>query len=271
MIEGVSVRCTVGGVELLRSSRIVLSYKRRAVLSSLVITVPDPFGDVRLNIAMGDAVALRFGYRREKKLWHEWTGTLDSIDQPPSKSGEENALILRCVGMEKALSTTFVTESFYGESAKVVARRLLSMTGLAVSNVNIPDEILPHQVFSHVSVARAIKQLDMTLSTSFGHDLSAHASWLGPNGLTWSAGDEEGDVYTIATAENLLVHTPPVGKGTGVITSVLLPNLIASRRIQIRDVRRGVYGSFRALEVVHTLSAKGNTSTITYGKEQGWG
>ena len=34
MIEGINIRCTVGGVEVLRSPRILLTLRRRSVLST---------------------------------------------------------------------------------------------------------------------------------------------------------------------------------------------------------------------------------------------
>lgn len=137
--------------------------------------------------------------------------------------------------------------------------------------VEIPEEVLPYQVFSGVSVARAVKQLSHTLERSFGHDMSRHALWLGASGLTWSAGDEPGDVYSVATAENLIAHTPPqTPEGVGVVVSVLLPGLTHSRLVHISDTRRGVDATVRALDVVHTLQDGGNSTAISYGKDTGW-
>lgn len=68
------------------------------------------------------------------------------------------------------LATTLVTESFYKESARAVAARLLARTGLPVAGVDIPDAELPHQVFSRVPVARALKQLETSLTRAFGAD-----------------------------------------------------------------------------------------------------
>ena len=164
-----------------------------------------------------------------------------------------------------------MTESFYREPADVVARRLLARTGLAVGAVEVPGEVLPWQVFSGVSVARAIRQLSHSLERSFGHDMSRHALWLGASGLTWSAGDEPGDVYSVATAENLLSHTPPeTADGVGVVVSVPLPGLTHSRLVHIRDTRRGVDATVRALTVAHTFQDSGNSTVISYGKDTGW-
>lgn len=272
MIEGLNIRCNVGPVQVLRSSFIELVYRRRAVLSRAIITIPDPFGEVRAVLAIEQAVALRFGYRGEATLWHEWEGTVEAIDQPDGQQDDADAVTIRAVGLEKALATTIITESFYQEPADVVARRLLARTGLPVGAVEVPGDILPYQVFSGVSVARAVKQLDMTLARSFGYDLSHHALWLGASGLTWSAGDEPGATYHIATAENLLTHTPPsVPGGMGLVRAALLPGLTHSRLLHIRDSRRGIDVTSRAQEVIHTLQAGGNVTTISYGQHEGWG
>lgn len=271
MIEGLNIRCDVGPVEILRSPFLELVFRRCAVLSRATLLVPDPEGEVRSRLAVGQAVAVRWGYRGEAGMWQEWEGTVEGIDQPRRDADGADAVVVRAVGLEKALTTTTVTESFYREPADVVARRLLARTGLAVGAVEVPGEVLPWQVFSGVSVARAIRQLSHSLERSFGHDMSRHALWLGASGLTWSAGDEPGDVYSVATAENLLSHTPPeTADGVGVVVSVPLPGLTHSRLVHIRDTRRGVDATVRALTVAHTFQDSGNSTVISYGKDTGW-
>lgn len=271
MIEGLNIRCNVGPVEVLRSPFIELVSRRRAVVSRATVTIPDPEGSVRAALAVKQSVVVRWGYRGEAGFWQEWEGAVDSIDQPPAGSVGADAVTVQAVGLEKALTTTMVVESFYREPADVVARRLLARTGLAVGAVDVPGDVLPYQVFSGVSVARAIKQLSMTLEQAYGHDMSRHALWLGASGLTWSAEDEPGAVYSVATAENLLAHTPPLTPdGVGVVVSVPLPGLTHSRLVHIRDARRGVDATVRALDVVHTLQEGGNSTAISYGKDTGW-
>ena len=271
MIEGLNIRCNVGPVEILRSPFLELVFRRCAVLSRATVVVPDPEGEVRSRLAVGQAVAVRWGYRGEARMWQEWEGTVEGIDQPRRDADGADAVVVRAVGLEKALTTTTVTESFYREPADVVARRLLARTGLAVGAVEVPGEVLPWQVFSGVSVARAVKQLSHSLERSFGHDMSRHALWLGASGLTWSAGDEPGDVYSVATAENLIAHTPPqTPDGVGVVVSVPLPGLTHSRLVHIRDTRRGVDETVRALTVAHTFQGSGNSTVISYGKDTGW-
>ena len=273
MITGFNVRCDVGPVEVLRAPFLEIVYRRRAVLTRAVIQIPDSEGKVRAAVAQGDPMHLRFGYRGETTLWHEWRGTVASIDQPPRRDSGRDAVVVRGVGLEKALSETRVTESFTNESAAAVAFRLLAKTGLPVAGADLPGDTLPHQVFSGVTVARALKQLEVTLSRQFGRDLSRYAVWLGKDGLRWSADDEPGDVYVVETAKNLLNHTPPARPGEmGVVLSAPLPGLTHSMKVGIRDARRGIAALVRAEEVRHVLSeSRGNSTAVLYGKEAGWG
>lgn len=271
LIEGLNVRCNVGPAQILRSPLIELVFRRSAVVSRAKVAIPDPEGEVRARLAIGQPIALRFGYRGEANYWQEWQGTIENIGQPGADAEDADAIVVQAVGREKALATTTVKESFYREPASSVARRLLAATGLPVGNVDVQGDVLPYQVFSGVSVARAVKQLSVTLERSFGHDMSRHAVWLGASGLTWSAGDEPGLAYGIRTCETLIAHEPPqTPDGVGVVVSVLQPGLTHSRLVHITDARRGLDFTARALAVVHTLKDGGNSTTVTYGKDQGW-
>ena len=265
MIEGINIRCTVGGVEVLRSPRIVLTLRRRAVVSTCEVDIPDADGSVQAGLAKKQKVRVRFGHRGEGGIWHDWSGTVKDF-QPAGP----DAVRVSAVGLEQALIDTTVTEAMHGEPADVVARRLLASTGLPVAAINIPAETFPHIVFSNVTVARAVKQLATSLERSWGHDLSRHAVWLGEAGLYWSGGDEPGDVFVIETAANLLTHSPnPAGMSYAV--STVLPGLTHSRKVRIRDHWRDFSELVRAEEVVHNLGAGGNTTTIGYGQDCGWG
>lgn len=267
MIEGINIRCNVGGYEVLRSPRIQLIYRRAAVVSRAEIDLADSDGKLVEGLENKQPVKIRFGYRGNTSLWHEWQGTISGKQQ----AGADTLRVL-AVGQEQKLLDTRITQSFHGEPAKVVARRILESTGLAVGEIVVPDNVLPHIVFSNATVARAVKQLEQSLVRSFDHDFSKHSLWLGANGLTWSAGDEPGATYIIATAENLLSHNPDENpSGLKSIKAVLLPGLTHSMKVRIRDVRRGISDVVRAQEVCHELGASGNTTTILYGTERGWG
>ena len=265
MIEGINIRCNVGSIEVLRSPRIVLTLRRRAVVSTCEIDIPDADGSVQQSLAKKQDVRIRFGHRGEGGTWHDWSGTIKDF----TPSGSDTIRVV-AVGKEQALIDTTVTEALHGEPSDVVARRLLSATGLPVAEINIPVETFPRMVFSNVTVARAIKQLTSSLERSWGHDLSKHAVWLGEAGLYWSDGNEPGDVFVIEAAANMITNNPnPAGMSYAI--STVLPGLTHSRMVRIRDPRRDYSELVRAEEVIHILGADGNTTTIGYGANQGWG
>lgn len=265
MIQGLNVRCNVGPFQVLRSPRIELVTRRRDVVSTCEIDVPDQDGSVRPLLEKKQKVSIRFGHRGGSGLWHEWEGTVKDFTQTGA-----DIIRVACVGLEQALIDTKITEAMHGEPADVAGKRLLAASGLPVADVSIPAETFPHMVFSGVSVARAIKQLSQTLEGSFGHDLSRHAVWLGKSGLYWSPESEPGAVYVVESACNLMTNSPnPNGMSRAV--STLLPGLSASMLVRIHDSRRGTNELVRAEEVTHSLSEGGNKTTIGYGCEQGWG
>ena len=245
MIEGVNVRCNVGPFEVLRTPRLVLSFHRRAVVSRAEMSLPDPDGSIRAGLSAGQSVRVRFGHRGEGGTWQEWSGTVKDIVQAGPDTVRVTAL-----GLEKALLDTTVTLAMHGETSLSVASRLLAST-------------------SGCTVARAIKQLSATLERSYGHDLSKHAVWLGASGLYWSDASEPGDIFVIQSADNLISHSPDP-EGMSRIRATLLPGLTASRMVRIRDARRQFSALVMAQSVVHELGTGGNTTTIEYGKDEGW-
>ncbi|HIW01556.1 MAG TPA: hypothetical protein H9894_10290 [Candidatus Desulfovibrio intestinipullorum] len=265
MIEGINIRCNVGRIEVLRSPRIVLSLRRRSVVSTCEIDIPDADGSVQTGLAQKQAVRVRFGHRGEGGTWHDWQGTIKDF----APAGADTIRVFT-VGQEQALIDTTVLGAMHGEPSDVVARRLLAATGLPVAEITIPVETFPHIVFSNVTVARALKQLSSSLERSWGHDLSKHAVWLGEAGLYWSDGNEPGDVFVIEAAANMITNNPnPAGMSYAI--STVLPGLTHSRMVRIRDPRRDYSELVRAEEVIHILGVDGNTTTIGYGANQGWG
>lgn len=263
MIEGFNIRCTVGGLEVLRSPRIVLALRRRAIVSRCELDVPDTDGSVQAVLAKKQPVRIRFGHRGDGGTWHDWSGTVSDF-----RMSGGDAVRVAAVGKEQALLNVKVTEAMRGEPADVVARRLLASTGLPVAAVAVPSEVLPHIVFSGVSVAMAVKQLASTLEASFGHDMSKHAVWLGESGLYWSDGDEPGDIPVIESAENLISHSPNPS-GMSEVVATVIPGLTHSRLVRIRDSRRQFSELVRAQEVIHSLGEH-DTTTIRYGSHEGW-
>lgn len=263
-ITGVDIRVQVGTFEALRAPRAEVISRRRAVVTRAEVELPDPEGTLQAAITVGHDVTLAFGYRGGPM--QQFTGTVDGIRQ----AGPDAVTVL-AAGRELALTRTTLTESFHGEPVATVARRILERSGLPVAEVAIPDVTLPHIVFATVPLWRAVRQLAESIQRGHGHDLSRHALWLGADGLRWSAGDEPGPLYTVATGENLITHNPATAPGAlSEVETVLLAGLTHSMQFRLEDARRGVSGQFRAQEVRHMLTPSGNRTLIRYGADHGW-
>ena len=156
---------------------------------------------------MDQKVVIRFRLPRESGFEQEWRGTIESISQPRADDVSADAIVVNAIGLEKPWLRQWFGNLSAKEPCEAVARRLLAASGLPVGEVDVPVDVLPWQVFSNVSVARAVKQLANTLERSFGHDMSRHAPLAWRKGVSWSAGDEPGNVFAITTAENLLANT----------------------------------------------------------------
>ena len=189
MIEGINIRCNVGGVEVLRSPRIVLTLRRRAVVSTCEVDIPDADGSVQVSLAKKQAVRVRFGHRGEGGTWHDWSGTVKDF-QPAGP----DTIRVQAVGLEQALIDTTVTEAMHGEPADVVARRLLVSTGLPVAGITIPAETFPHIVFSNVTVARPSNSLPPAWNVASGTTFPGTRSGWGKRACTGRRGRTGGRV-----------------------------------------------------------------------------
>lgn len=267
MIEGISIRANVGAFEVLRSPKIVIESKRRQIVGTASLEVPDPTGEIRNGLNLGNKVQIIMRYKGDNPLEQTWQGTIYSLQT------EADNIIIIAKGLEQILLDTFITEAFFEEPANLVAKRILEKTGLPVGKIDMGEYILPYQVFSSCNLAMAIKQLSQTISQSCQADMSRHALWLDSNQMwNFSDGDEEGDIFIIETAKNLLNHRPPQKQGEiGELETVLLPSLTHSRIIKIRDSVRDIVQEVRAQEVTHQMEQGKNRTIIRYGKDEGWG
>lgn len=266
MIEGVSIRAKVGAFEVLRSPSIIIESKRRQIVGTASLEVPDPSGEIRQSLQVGQNVQIIMRYKGDNPLEQTWQGTVNSVQT------QADNLIVLAKGLEQALLDNFITEAFYEEPANIVAKRILEKTGYSIKTLDFGEFVLPYQVFSHWTIAGAIKQLSQTISQSYQVDMSKHALWLDSNQMwNFSDCDEEGDIFIIETAKNLLSHKPPQKQGEmGELETVLLPGLTHSRLIKIRDSVRDVVLEVRAQEVTHKMEQGKNRTIIRYGKDQGW-
>ena len=76
-----------------------------------------------------------------------------------------------------------------------------------------------------------------------------------------------------ASGEMLLRHSPNADVSSlSEVVSILDPGVRDSQLVRVKDARRGTDETVRAEEVIHMISGTaGNTTTIRYGADYGWG
>jgi len=263
MITGLNINLTVGSWTVQRLPWGELRLERGAVAGRLIFELPDPQGELSRALRNGDPAGLFFGYRDEGPSQY-WSGKITEI------KGAGQTVKVTALSPEKALIYTKVTECFHKESSRQVVRRLIALAGLAPGRLEGPDETIPHLVFSGQPVYDCLRQVNATLERVYEHDMAAQVYWQGRDGrLNWGDFDEPGPRAVFAAGDNLISHDPR-GDDEGQVTGFLFPGLTHSQQIIIRDARRGLEITKRALSVRHQLGAKGNLTVVTYGKEKGY-
>lgn len=261
-ITGLDLNLTVGSFTVNRLPWALLTLERGAVAGRCAIELPDPRGAVAAGLSEGDPVNLFFGYRGGPG--QSWSGRITEI-----KARKDQALVT-AKSAELAFIETEVIECFHNENAKTVVTRLMALAGVAPGRLEGPDEVIPHLIFNGFPVWRCFRILNETLERVYELDLSACPFWIDENGLgQWGDFDEPGPVPVLASGDNLIKHDPKNGD-EGRATALLHPGLNHSRLFTVRDFRRSLELTKRALSVTHQLGERGNLTTVTYGIERGY-
>ena len=283
MITGLNINLTVGSWTVQRLPFAELCLERGAVAGRLALELPDPQGELSRALRNNDPVGLFFGYRGDQgpasaSASSTGTGPAGYGSGPAARwrgkiteiKGAGKTVKITALSPEKALIDTRVTECFHKESGRQVARRLITLAGLAPGRLEGPDETIPHLVFSGQAVCDCLRQVNATLERVYEHDMAAQVYWQGQDGrVNWGDFDEPGPRAVFATGDNLISHDP-LGVDEGRVTGFLFPGLLHSQQIIIRDAKRGLEITKRALTVRHQLGAKGNLTIVSYGKEKGY-
>ncbi|MDP2401633.1 MAG: hypothetical protein Q8M66_06610, partial [Actinomycetota bacterium] len=236
---------------------------RTAPLGSAGLILPDVDGTLSRSLKTGAAAKIEFS--SSSGVAGAWSGT---IAAPPAAAPERDHLGVRLVSLALPLATTRITQTFSNETPEAIITWAIRLSGLAVGKVAATGMVLPHFIASDCSVVALARQLALTCQRSFDLDMSAWKLWLGAGGVNWGDFDEPGSVPTIASGEGLLLHAPTGGPcGLGAIETFLLPDLTHSRRFHLRDSRRGIDASYRALHVRHSGTVNRVRTHIFYGAE----
>ncbi len=263
-IDGINLDITIGGLEVYRAPRWWIESLRHFPLGRAGITLADPSGELYRTIKPGDAVTISAGYRNQDST--SWSGTVSNFY--PGETPDQ--LEIRAVDGSAPLSTTRIMQSWENETPEALVAWAIRQSGLTVGKIGATGMVLPRAAAGDIPVWQLVQQIKGSCREAFGLDMSKWALWLGRDGVNWGDFDESGDTVTIATAANLIKHSPLDSvTGMSLIETYLLADLSHSRLIRLQDDRRGIDKTHRALRVRHEGTPDRVRTFVWYGVEHG--
>ncbi len=264
--SGLRVHILLAGRDILRCPRWWIESERQAPFSMAGLTLADPTGELYRAVKQGDSLEIRGGYRNQTPAI--WTGAVAWTRQGRTR----DELELAAADPASIIATTLVRQSWENETPEAIVAFAIRKAGLAAGRVGATGMVLPRFVASSIPVWQVAVQAAHSCQKAFDLDMRRWALWQGGDGrVNWGDFDEPGDVAVIATAAGLIRHDPAGGaKGLGTVETFLLPELRHSRLFRLRDVRRGVDQTFRALRVRHEGTPDKARTHLVYGEEHGW-
>lgn len=265
LINGVRTHIFIGGLEIMRTPRLLIESVRRQPMWSFEITLPDPAGDVGRAVKLGDPVNMGIGYRDKAPTL--WAGVVKAV-----RPGNKDQIIVSGVGRDdELLNTVTICQSWENETPEAIVRYAAAQTGLAIACIDSLGVLFPRFVSSTVPVWQLARQAAETCQRGFDLDMSAWKMWLGPDGIHWGDHDQSGIVPAIATGAGLIKHLPADNLAAfSTVETFLLPDLMHSRVFGLIDNKRGINDSFRALEVRHLIEETSTRTHLSYGVEYGY-
>ncbi|SHI73898.1 hypothetical protein [Halodesulfovibrio aestuarii] len=255
-IYGIELSIQIGNYLIHRAPRCIITYDRHTVLSRAEIHIPNHvFGAAKnmlSSLSQFPEVSIAVGYRNQKP--HKWKGTVDGWKQGQGKKRDQ--LVIYAAGVELPLAQKTICEMWVNEAAPAIAKRILEASGLTVGVVDVPQEIIPRMTLATVPVWQAIQQLSNTLQQGHGCNMKDHALWVGEAKLVHFAPCDHWQETTpvIATGAGLIRYTPAkTVYGHSEVETFLLPTMRAGMRFTLKDSRKGIAGTFRALRVTHSV------------------
>jgi hypothetical protein len=265
-ISGLNIRIILAGREVLRAPRWWIASERHAPLGRAGVTLPDPIGEIWRTVTEGDSLEIRLGYR--DRTPSTWTGTV--VGRNPGRTKDQVEVV--AVDGAAPLARTRITQSWENESPSAIIAWAVRRAGLPVGRIGNVGMVLPRFVASDIPVWQVARQAAHSCQNAFDLDMRRWALWRGTDGtVNWGDFNEPGPVPEIATAVGLIRHTPALFPQSGLsrVETFLLPEMTHSRLFWLRDSRRGIDGTFRALRVLHEGEPDKVRTHIWHGEEHG--
>lgn len=263
-ITGIRTEIKIGRTQILRCPSCLIESERHQALSRATLTLADASGELFRTFAKGDSVQIKLGYRDQPPTI--WTGSVRWVGKGETK----DQITIGAVDRAMPLLTTRLKQVWENETPEAIVDYAIRQAGLPVGRIGQIGMVLPRVIASDVSVWQLVQQIALSCYQSFALDMGRWAFWLGSEGVNWGDFDEPGSIPIIATGAGLLNHEPAVGAfGRGRIVSLLQPDLMHSRRVQIKDRRRGIDAVHRVLSCEQLIEPNKIRTHIEYGVEHG--
>lgn len=268
-IYGIKLSIQIGNYLFRRVPRCIITYDRHTVLSRAEIHVPNHvFGageNTLSSLSQFQEVSIEVGYRNQKP--HKWVGTVDGWKQ--GQGNKRDQLIIYAAGVELPLTQKTIREMWVDEPAPTIAKRILEASGLKVGVVDVPHEVIPRMTLATVPLWQAVQQLSNTLRQGHDCNMVDHALWVDEAKLVnFAPCDHWQDTTSvIATGAGLIRHTPSqTVNGRSEVETFLLSTMRAGMRFSLKDSRKGIAGTFRALRVMHSVEPNKARTFLSYSE-----
>ena len=263
MLSGIRTHIILPGKEIFRCPRCWIESVRHRPLTRYGITLPDPKGEYYRSIEKGAAVEIRLGYRNEAPAI--WKGSVSRIRSGLTKDQIEVVV----VGVEAPLTETIITQAFENETPETIIKWAIGQAGMTPGRIDVPGVVFPRFVASSIPVWQVARQCATVCSRAFGMDMTRWALWMDASGaVNWGDFEEDGEVPVIATAEGLIAHLPDKNaSGLNRVETFLLSGFRHSRLFRLKDWRREIDDTFRALRVRNEVTTTRARTHIWYGEE----
>lgn len=265
-IHGLNIRIQVGGLEIIRCPEWRLESVRHQPLGRAELVLPDPVGAIWQTLAAGEeAVAITYGYRGQESA--SWTGKA----RYRRRGANGDQVEISAADGAQPLATTLITQTWENESPAAIVAWAIRQAGFTPGRLGVTGLVLPRFVASKIPVWQVAEQAAASCQRGFDLDMSRWALWLGADGLVnWGDFDEPGPVLEIATGAGLIDHAPDESAvGLHRVETFLRPGLRHSQLFRLRDTKRGVDSTFRALRVRHHGMPDKIRTFVWYGTEYG--
>ncbi|CAN2042506.1 conserved hypothetical protein [Candidatus Magnetomoraceae bacterium gMMP-15] len=261
-ISGIRKHIFIGSREIVRSPEVKLLSHRHAPLNSAWIDLHETDRSLIRSIKKDETVEIRIGYRDVEPF--VWKGTVRAT----SEGKTIDQITVHAVGLEKPLDSVRITQSWRNETPEAIVKYAAQQSGLPINRIDSTGCVLPHCIANNRMLWEVVNQVAHTCQKSYNINMNKWAFWLGADGLNWGDFDEPGDIPIIATGQNLINYAPDSQKYSwNKIETFLLPDLQHSMLFRLKDTRRNIDETFRALRVIHRVSEQ-NRTYIWYGEER---